>query len=162
MGYNALSVNAFNELLQDQNLERCYGLPKANVIEAKGVSKAFGDKLLFDNLEFNLPPAGIVGIIGPNGAGKTTLFRLIMGSENADGGTFSVGETVKIGYVDQSHAAIDPEKTVFEVISGGLDFMNIGGRQVNARAYVARFNFTGADQEKNVACFLEVNETDSI
>ena len=119
-----------------------------SVIESKGVSKAFGDKLLFEGLNFNLPPAGIVGIIGPNGAGKTTLFRLIIGSEKADNGSFTVGETVKIGYVDQTHTAIDPEKTVFEVISGGLDFIMLGNRQVNARAYVARFNFTGADQEK--------------
>ncbi len=119
-----------------------------NVIEAQNVSKGFGDKLLFENLNFNLPPAGIVGIIGPNGAGKTTLFRMIMEKEKADSGEFKVGETVKIGYVDQTHTAIDPEKTVFEVISGGLEFMNIGNRQVNARAYVARFNFTGADQEK--------------
>jgi energy-dependent translational throttle protein EttA len=119
-----------------------------NVIEAKKVAKGFGDKLLFENLNFNLPPAGIVGIIGPNGAGKTTLFRLIIGSEKADNGSFVVGETVKIGYVDQSHTAIDPEKSVFEVISGGLDFITMGGKQVNARAYVARFNFSGADQEK--------------
>jgi energy-dependent translational throttle protein EttA len=120
----------------------------SNVIEAKKVAKGFGDKLLFENLNFNLPPAGIVGIIGPNGAGKTTLFRLIIGSENADNGSFVVGETVKIGYVDQSHTAIDPGKSVFEVISGGLDFITMGGKQVNARAYVARFNFSGADQEK--------------
>jgi energy-dependent translational throttle protein EttA len=120
----------------------------SNVIEAKKVAKGFGDKLLFENLNFTLPPAGIVGIIGPNGAGKTTLFRLIIGSEKADNGSFVVGETVKIGYVDQSHTAIDPEKSVFEVISGGLDFINLGGKQVNARAYVARFNFSGADQEK--------------
>jgi energy-dependent translational throttle protein EttA len=120
----------------------------ANVIESKGVSKAFGDKLLFEKLNFNLPPAGIVGVIGPNGAGKTTLFRLIIGSEKPDSGTFSIGETVKIGYVDQAHTAIDPEKTVFEVISGGLDFITMGNKQVNARAYVGRFNFTGADQEK--------------
>jgi len=120
----------------------------ANVIESKGVSKAFGDKLLFEKLNFNLPPAGIVGVIGPNGAGKTTLFRLIIGSEKPDVGTFSIGETVKIGYVDQAHTAIDPEKTVFEVISGGLDFITMGNKQVNARAYVGRFNFTGADQEK--------------
>jgi ATPase subunit of ABC transporter with duplicated ATPase domains len=119
-----------------------------NVIEAKGVSKAFGDKLLFENLNFNLPPAGIVGIIGPNGAGKTTLFRLIMGTEKSDTGLFNLGNTVKIGYIDQTHTVINPEKTVFEVISGGLDFITMGGRQVNARAYVARFNFTGADQEK--------------
>ncbi|MDL2231772.1 energy-dependent translational throttle protein EttA [Porphyromonadaceae bacterium OttesenSCG-928-L07] len=118
------------------------------VIEAHGVSKAFGDKLLFDNLEFTLPPNGIVGIIGPNGAGKTTLFRLIMGQENADKGTFDVGETVKISYVDQSHKDIDPQKTVYQVISGGQEQMRIGGRDINARAYISRFNFTGADQEK--------------
>lgn len=118
------------------------------VIEANNVSKAFGDKLLFDNLNFSLPPNGIVGVIGPNGAGKTTLFRLIMGLENADKGDFKVGETVKIAYVDQQHKAIDPEKTVFEVISGGLDNIMLGNRQINARAYVARFNFSGGDQEK--------------
>ena len=118
------------------------------VIKAKDVAKAFGEKLLFEGLEFNLPPNGIVGIIGPNGAGKTTLFRLIMGQEKADKGEFKIGETVKIAYVDQQHKAIEPEKTVFEVISGGTDFVMLGGRQVNARAYVARFNFSGADQEK--------------
>ncbi len=131
----------------------------SNVIEAKSVSKGFGDKLLFENMSFNLPPAGIVGIIGPNGAGKTTLFRLIIGVENPGAGSFNIGETVKIGYVDQAHTAIAPEKTVFEVISGGLDFINLGGRQVNARAYVARFNFTGADQEKNAVFYLVVKET---
>jgi ATPase subunit of ABC transporter with duplicated ATPase domains len=120
----------------------------SKVIEAANVTKAFGDKLLFENLEFSLPPAGIVGIIGPNGAGKTTLFRMIIGSEKADQGTFKVGETVKIGYVDQSHTAIDPEKTVYQVISGDSEIIQIGGRSMNARAYVARFNFTGADQEK--------------
>jgi len=120
----------------------------SNVIEAKNVSKGFGDKLLFEKLNFNLPPAGIVGVIGPNGVGKTTLFRMIIGSEKSENGSFIVGETVKIGYVDQSHAAIDPEKSVFEVISGGLDFITMGNRQTNARAYVARFNFSGADQEK--------------
>ncbi len=119
-----------------------------SVIEANNVAKGYGDKLLYDNLNFKLPPNGIVGIIGPNGAGKTTLFRLIMGLETPDKGTFEVGKTVKLAYVDQQHSAIDPEKTVFEVISGGLDFVMLGGRQVNARAYVARFNFTGADQEK--------------
>ncbi len=118
------------------------------VIEAHAVSKSFGDRLLFENLNFTLPPAGIVGVIGPNGAGKTTLFRMIMGSERSDNGTFRVGETVKIGYVDQSHTAIDPEKTVFQVISGGAENMQIGGRTMSARAYVARFNFSGADQEK--------------
>lgn len=118
------------------------------VIEAQGVSKAFGDKLLFDNLEFMLPPSGIVGIIGPNGAGKTTLFRLIQGLETPDKGTFEVGETVKIGYVDQSHTEIDPNKSVYQVISGGSEFVRVGGREINARAYLSRFNFSGADQEK--------------
>ncbi len=118
------------------------------VIEAHDVSKGFGDRLLFENLDFVLPPNGIVGVIGPNGAGKTTLFKLIMKQLEADKGTFDVGETVKIAYVDQSHASIDPEKTVFQVISDGNDLMSLGGRQVNARAYVSRFNFSGSDQEK--------------
>jgi ATPase subunit of ABC transporter with duplicated ATPase domains len=118
------------------------------VIEAKGVSKAFGEKLLFENLEFMLPPNGIVGIIGPNGAGKTTLFRMIMAMEKADAGTFDIGNTVTIGYADQAHTEIDPQKTVYQVISGGQDDIQVGGRMINARAYTARFNFTGADQEK--------------
>jgi energy-dependent translational throttle protein EttA len=118
------------------------------VIEAQGVSKAYGDKLLFDNLTFTLPPNGIVGIIGPNGAGKTTLFKLIMGLEKADAGTFDVGETVKLGYVDQSHAAIDPAKTVYQIVSGGTDFIRVGGKEINSRAYLSKFNFAGADQEK--------------
>jgi ATP-binding cassette ChvD family protein len=118
------------------------------VVEAIDVSKAFGDKLLFDNLNFMLPPNGIVGIIGPNGAGKTTLFRMMMGIEHADKGTFEVGETVKIGYVDQSHTDIDPEKTVYQVISGGTEFIRVGGKEINARAYLSRFNFAGGDQEK--------------
>lgn len=118
------------------------------VINAEGVAKAFGDKVLFEDLNFMLPPNGIVGVIGPNGAGKTTLFRMIMGIEKADKGTFAVGETVKVGYVDQIHSNIDPEKTVFETISGGTDFIRVGGREVPARAYLSRFNFAGADQEK--------------
>ncbi|MBR4380287.1 MAG: energy-dependent translational throttle protein EttA [Bacteroidaceae bacterium] len=118
------------------------------VIEAHHVAKAFGDKLLYDDLNFTLPPNGIVGVIGPNGAGKTTLFRLIMGLEKPDSGTFEVGETVKLAYVDQQHTTIDPEKTVFQVVSGGMDLMRIGNRDVNARAYLSRFNFSGADQEK--------------
>jgi len=118
------------------------------VINAEGVAKSFGDKLLFEDLNFMLPPNGIVGVIGPNGAGKTTLFRMIIGSEKADKGTFSVGETVKIGYVDQQHADIDPNKSVFETISGGTEFIRVAGREINARAYLSRFNFTGADQEK--------------
>lgn len=120
----------------------------ANVIEGVNVSKAFGDKLLFENLNFSLPPAGIVGIIGPNGAGKTTLFRMIMGDEKPDDGEFLIGETVKIGYVDQSHVEIDPEKTVWEVVSGGHDNIQLGNRLMNSRAYVSRFNFSGSDQEK--------------
>ena len=118
------------------------------VIEAKGVAKAFGDKLLFDDLNFALPPNGIVGVIGPNGAGKTTLFRLIMGLEKVDAGTFEIGETVKIAYVDQQHKDIDPEKSVYQVVSSGNEIIRMGGRDVNARAYLGRFNFTGADQEK--------------
>ena len=118
------------------------------VIEAHGVSKAFGEKVLFEDLDFTLPPNGIVGVIGPNGAGKTTLFRLIMGAEQADSGSFTVGETVTIGYADQSHTEIDPEKTVYEVLSGGVDEVMVGGRMINARAYVSKFNFGGSDQEK--------------
>jgi len=118
------------------------------VINAEGVAKSFGDRLLFKDLNFMLPPNGIVGVIGPNGAGKTTLFRMIIGTEKADEGTFSVGETVKIGYVDQQHTDIDPEKTVFETISGGTEFIRVGGKEINARAYLSRFNFTGSDQEK--------------
>jgi ATP-binding cassette ChvD family protein len=118
------------------------------VINAEGVAKSFGDRLLFEDLNFMLPPNGIVGVIGPNGAGKTTLFRMIIGSETADKGTFSVGETVKIGYVDQQHTDIDPNKSVFETISGGTEFIRVAGKEINARAYLSRFNFTGADQEK--------------
>ncbi|MBP5474621.1 MAG: energy-dependent translational throttle protein EttA [Bacteroidales bacterium] len=121
------------------------------VIVAKDVSKCFGDRLLFKDLNFDLPPNGIVGVIGPNGAGKTTLFRMIMGQESATSGCFEVGETVTIGYVDQDHKAIDPEKTVYEVISGGEDDIVVGNKRINARAYVARFNFSGTDQEKKCA-----------
>jgi ATP-binding cassette ChvD family protein len=120
----------------------------SQVVEAHQVKKAFGEKLLFDNLDFSLPPAGIVGVIGPNGAGKTTLFRMIMGQETADAGTFITGESVKVGYVDQAHEDIDPDKTVWEVISGGNEQMLLGGKLNNSRAYVARFNFSGADQGK--------------
>ena len=118
------------------------------VIECKGVSKAYGDRVLFENLTFSLPPAGIVGVIGPNGAGKTTLFRLIMGYEKPDTGTFEIGETVKIAYVDQQHKSIDPDKTVYETISENSEYVKLGNREVNARAYISRFNFAGADQEK--------------
>jgi ATP-binding cassette ChvD family protein len=118
------------------------------VLEANNLSKAYGDKLLFEGLTFTLPPAGIVGIIGPNGAGKTTLFRMIMGQEKQDHGEFVIGETVKLGYVDQAHLEIDPEKTVWEVISGGNEQFMLGGRLINSRAYVSRFNFNGVDQQK--------------
>jgi len=120
------------------------------VIEATGISKAFGDKLLYENLTFKLPPASILGIIGPNGAGKTTLFRMIMGEEKPDGGTFKVGDTVKIGYVDQAHSDLDPNKSIFEAFSGGTEMMDFGGRTINARAYLSRFNFAGGDQSKKV------------
>jgi len=118
------------------------------VIEAIGVTKAFGDRVLFDDLNFKLPPAGIVGIIGPNGAGKTTLFRLIMGLEEVNAGSFAVGETVKVAYIDQQHKQIDPDKTVYQTIAQNSEFVKLGNKEVNARAYVSRFNFSGADQEK--------------
>ena len=150
-------LNSYEQLLNQDQREREEKLeifipngPRLGnkVIEAHGVAKAFGDKLLFDNLNFVLPPNGIVGVMGPNGAGKTTLFRLIQGMEKPDAGTFEVGETVVTAYVDQSHEAIDPAKTVYQVVSGGSEFIRVGGREINARAYLSRFNFTGADQEK--------------
>ena len=122
----------------------------AKVIEANGVSKAYGDKLLFENLNFSLPQGGIVGIIGPNGAGKSTLFKLITGQEKSDSGNFEVGETVKLAYVDQEHDSLDSEKTVYQIISGGSELMKLGNREVNSRAYVSKFNFAGSDQEKKV------------
>ncbi len=122
-----------------------------NVIEAKGISKSFGDKLLYENLNFTLPQAGIVGIIGPNGAGKTTIFKMIMNQEKPDSGTFSIGETVKIAYVDQSHSNIDPEKSIWENFCDGQELIQMGGKQVNSRAYLSRFNFAGSDQNKKVA-----------
>ena len=118
------------------------------VINAVDVAKSFGERCLFEGMNFMLPPNGIVGIIGPNGAGKTTLFRMIMGQETVDKGTFEVGDTVKVGYVDQIHSGIDPEKTVFETISNGTDYIRVGGREISARAYLSRFNFAGSDQEK--------------
>lgn len=121
-----------------------------NVIQASGVSKAYGDKLLYEDLAFNLPQAGIVGIIGPNGAGKTTIFKMIMGEENADKGNFSVGETAKIAYVDQSHSNIDPQKSIWENFSDGQELIMMGGKQVNSRAYLSRFNFSGSEQNKKV------------
>ncbi len=121
------------------------------VIEANGISKSYGDKLLYENLSFSLPPAGIVGIIGPNGAGKTTLFKLITGEEQPDSGSIKIGETVKLAHVDQLHKDMDPEKSVFELITGGTDTMMLGNKQINSRAYVSRFNFNGADQQKKIA-----------
>ena len=150
-------LNSYDKLLNEDQKEREEKLeifipngPRLGnkVIEAIDVAKAYGDKLLFDHLNFTLPPNGIVGVIGPNGAGKTTLFRLIMQQEKADNGTFEIGETVKIAYVDQTHKDIDPQKTVYQVISGGQETFRMGGRDINARAYLSRFNFTGADQEK--------------
>jgi ATP-binding cassette ChvD family protein len=150
-------LNSYEQLLNQDTKEREEKLeifipngPRLGnkVIEAIQVAKAFGDKLLYDNLNFMLPPNGIVGIIGPNGAGKTTLFRLIMGLDKPDKGIFEVGETVRIGYVDQSHAEINPEKTVFQIVSGGTEFIRVGGKEINSRAYLGRFNFSGADQEK--------------
>ncbi|MGB0880782.1 MAG: ATP-binding cassette domain-containing protein, partial [Polaribacter sp.] len=122
-----------------------------NVIEANNVSKSFGDKLLYENLEFNLPQAGIVGIIGPNGAGKTTIFKMIMGEENPDSGNFKVGETAKIAYVDQAHSNINPDKSIWDNFSEGQDLVMMGGKQVNSRAYLSRFNFSGSEQNKKVA-----------
>ena len=153
-------LNSYDRLLNEDQKQREERLeifipngPRLGnkVIEAHGLAKAFGKKQLFNNLDFMLPPNGIVGVIGPNGAGKTTLFRLIMGQEKPDAGTFEVGETVKIAYVDQTHHDLLPEKSVYEVISQGVESFRMGGRDVNARAYLSRFNFTGADQEKKIA-----------
>ena len=152
-------LGAYEKLLSEENRQKEDKLeifipagPRlgAKVIEAHHVAKAFGDKLLFENLEFALPQGGIVGIIGPNGAGKTTLFRLITGQEKPDGGTFDVGDTVKWAYVDQGHDGLDPNKSVFETISGGSEWVMLGGKQSNARAYCSRFNFAGSDQEKKI------------
>ena len=152
-------LSNYEKLLQDKSKEQeekieLYIPPGPrlgnNVIDAVNVAKGFDDKLLYDNLEFKLPPAGIVGIIGPNGAGKTTLFRMIMDQEKPDSGTFNVGETVKIAYVDQQHADIDLEKTIWEQITDGQEQINVGGKLMNSRAYVAKFNFNGSDQNKKV------------
>jgi energy-dependent translational throttle protein EttA len=153
-------INNYEKMLSEEGKEKEQKLelfippgPRLGneVIKAQGVSKAFGDKLLYEDLNFELPPAGIVGIIGPNGAGKTTLFRLIMGLDTPDKGDFSVGSTVKVAYIDQSHAEINPEKNVWEVISGGNELIEMGGRELNSRAYVSKFNFSGSDQQKKVA-----------
>ncbi|PDP70596.1 energy-dependent translational throttle protein EttA [Tannerella forsythia] len=150
-------LNSYESLLNEDQKERETKLeifiPNGTrlgnkVIEAHDVAKAFGDKLLFDSLNFMLPPNGIVGVIGPNGAGKTTLFKMIMGQETIDKGEFEVGETVKVGYVDQTHKDIDSNKSVYQVVSGGNDFIRVGGKEINSRAYLSRFNFAGADQEK--------------
>lgn len=150
-------LNSYDRLLNEDQKEKEQHLeifipngPRLgnNVIEAQGISKSFGEKVLYKDLTFTLPPAGIIGVIGPNGVGKTTLFRLIMRLETPDSGTFSIGETVKLAYVDQQHKDIDPTKSVYEVVSQGNELMRMGGREINARAYLSRFNFTGADQEK--------------
>ena len=152
-------LQAYDKLLSEENRQKEDKLelfippgPRlgTKVIEALNISKAFGDKLLYENLSFTLPQAGIVGIIGPNGAGKTTLFKLITGKEKPDAGNFEVGDTVQIAYVDQEHDNLDPAKTVFETITGGTEHIILGGKQMNSRAYVSKFNFSGSDQEKKV------------
>jgi ATPase subunit of ABC transporter with duplicated ATPase domains len=152
-------LNAYNKLLSEDVKEQEARLelfipagPRLGnvVIEAENVNKSFGDRHLIKDLSFSLPPAGVVGVIGPNGVGKTTLFKMIMGLEQSDTGSFKVGETVQVAYVDQSHDGLDPEKSVFEVISGGTDNMVVGGKTFNSRAYISKFNFSGTDQSKKV------------
>lgn len=150
-------LNSYDKLLNEDQKEKEQNLeifipngPRLGrkVIEASHVSKAYGEKVLFNDLNFSLPQGGIIGVIGPNGAGKTTLFRMIMGLETPDGGNFEIGETVKLSYVDQQHTDIIPEKSVYEVVSSGNELLRMGGRDINARAYISKFNFSGADQEK--------------
>jgi ATPase subunit of ABC transporter with duplicated ATPase domains len=149
--YEAMSSEQFEERPDELEIQIPPGKPLGDlVIEAEGIKKSFGDRLLVDNLTFRLPPGGIVGVIGPNGAGKTTLFRMLTGQETPDVGKLRIGETVQLGYVDQSRDSLDPQKTIYQEISGGHDTLEMGGRKVNARAYVARFNFKGPDQEKKV------------
>jgi ATP-binding cassette ChvD family protein len=149
--YERMSKERFEEKPDELEMQIPSGKPLGElVIEAKGLTKAFGDKVLFENLDFRLPPGGIVGILGPNGAGKTTLFRMITGQEKPDAGELRIGETVELGYVDQNRDSLDPEKSAFEEISGGHETLEMGGRKINARAYVNRFNFRGPDQEKKV------------
>jgi len=152
-------LNAYDKLIGEESKDKEAKLelfippgPRlgAKVIEVNNVSKAYGDKLLFENLSFSLPQGGIVGIIGPNGAGKSTLFKLITGQEKADSGNFEVGDTVKLAYVDQEHDTLDPNKTVYQLISDGNELMKLGNKEVNSRAYVSKFNFAGSDQEKKV------------
>ncbi len=156
---NKARLSNYDKLLSEENDDREQKLelpipngPRLgnNVIEALNVAKSFDQKLLYDDLNFNLPPNGIVGIIGPNGAGKTTIFKMIMDELKPDGGEFKVGETVEIGYVDQNHKDMDPEKSIFEVVSGGTEHIEIGKQKINSRAYLSRFNFNGSDQGKKV------------
>lgn len=156
-GQRKARLNSYDKLLNEDQKEKEQNLeifipngPRLGrkVIEASHVSKAYGEKVLFNDLNFSLPQGGIIGVIGPNGAGKTTLFRMIMGLETPDAGNFEIGETVKLSYVDQQHTDIIPEKSVYEVVSGGNELLRMGGRDINARAYISKFNFSGADQEK--------------
>jgi ATPase subunit of ABC transporter with duplicated ATPase domains len=149
--YEQLAAQQFEERPDELEIQIPPGKHLGEVVvEASGVSKAFGDRMLFDNLEFRLPPGGIVGVIGPNGAGKTTLFRMMIGQETPDRGTIRVGDTVELGYVDQSRDSLTATNTLFQEISGGVDWLDMGGKRLNSRAYVSKFNFKGTDQEKKV------------
>jgi ATPase subunit of ABC transporter with duplicated ATPase domains len=149
--YEQLAAQQFEERPDELEIQIPPGKHLGEVVvEASGVSKAFGDRMLFENLEFRLPPGGIVGVIGPNGAGKTTLFRMMIGQETPDSGTIRVGDTVELGYVDQSRDSLTATNTLFQEISGGVDWLDMGGKRLNSRAYVSKFNFKGTDQEKKV------------